>query len=114
MKKVLAMLFVMLLLQGCVSAPNAPFKPSEGLIYTHYKAPLTTNFNKTQNVTTKGVSSVTQVAYYIFGFTIGDASLKKAVNDGYLKDALYADYDWMRILGIFGKLKVRAYGLKRP
>ena len=78
MKKMLAILFVMLFLQACtLSAPTAPFKPSEGILYTDYKAPLTINFDKPQQIETEGVSSTTHVAFYIFKFAIGDASLKK-------------------------------------
>ena len=43
-------------------------------------------------------------------FAIGDASLNKAIKDGILKNAEYADYEWFSILGIYGKLKVNVYG----
>lgn len=114
MKKVFAILFVMLFLQGCVQAPGAPFRPSEGLLYTDYKAPLTTNFNKTKRIKSEGVSSTTHVAYYILSFAIGDASLKEAMKNGDLENIMYADYEWLNVLGIFGRLKVYAYGVEKP
>ena len=50
------------------------------------------------------------IVYYILSFAIGDASLNKAIKDGILKNAEYADYEWFSILGIYGKLKVNVYG----
>ena len=112
MKKAFAILLVMLLLQGCVSAPDAPFKPSEGLLYTSYKAPLTVNFDKTKQTDIEGLSSTTHVSVYCIGFALDDASLQKAMKDGEFEKAVYADYEWMNVLGIFGRLKVHAYGLE--
>ena len=114
MRKVFAILFVMLLLPGCVSAPKAPFAPSSGLFYTEIKAPLTTDFNKQKITKTYGQASSTHVAYYILSFAIGDDSINKAIKDGMLKNAAYADYEWFSILGIYGKLKVNAYGEHKP
>ena len=114
MKKVFATLFVMLLLQGCVSPPNAPFVPSRGAIYTEIKAPLSLDYDNQKVIKTYGQATTTHVAYYIFSFAIGDASLNKAIKDGMLKYADYADYEWFNILGIYGKLKVNAYGPEKP
>ena len=115
MKKVFAILFVMLFLQGCVSSPpTAPFRPSEGLLFSYYEAPLTINFDKTKRVETRGESSTAHITWYIFRFALGDASLEKAIEEGALKDALYADYSWLNILGIVGRLEVHAYGDKLP
>lgn len=114
MKKIFATLFVMLLLQGCISAPKAPFVPSTGFIYTEIKAPLTTEFDNQKVTKTYGEATTTHVAYYILSFAVGDASLQKAIKDGSLKNAAYADYEWFSILGIYGKLKVNAYGEERP
>lgn len=113
MKKMLAILFVMLFLQACtLSAPTAPFKPSEGILYTDYKAPLTINFDKPQQVRTEGMSATKHISFYIFRFSFGDASLKKAIEEGELENALYADYRWTSILSIFGRLEVNVYGNK--
>lgn len=113
MKKVFAILFVMLLISGCVSAPNAPFVPSTGFLFTEVKAPLTTEYNNQQVIKTYGEASTTHVAYYILSFAIGDASLQKAIKDGMLENASYADYEWFSILGVYGKLKVNAYGQEK-
>ena len=114
MKKAFAILFVMLFLQGCVSPPKAPFKPSSGVLYSEYKAPLTINFDKTKVSNIEGLSHTTHVALYYFSFAFDDASLRKAMHDGSLQKAAYADYEWMSILGIFGRLKVHVYGLEEP
>ena len=113
MKKTLAILFVMLFLQACtLSAPTVPFQPSQGILFTDYKAPLTINFDKTQQVSTDGISSTKHIAFYIFRFAFGDASLKKAIEEGELENALYADYRWLNILSIIGRLEVNVYGNK--
>lgn len=110
MKNLFAILFVIFLLQGCVSAPNAPFVPSTGAVVTAVKAPLTTEFNNQKVVKTYGEAYSTHIAYYIFNFAIGDASLNNAIKEGMLKNASYVDYEWISVLGIFGKLTVKAYG----
>ena len=110
MRKVFAIFFVIFLLQGCVSAPKAPFVPATGAIVTAIKAPLTTEFNNQETVKTYGEANSIHVAYYIFNFAIGDASLENAMKEGALKNAAYVDYDWISVLGIFGRLTVRAYG----
>ena len=113
MKKMLAILFVMLFLQACtLSAPTAPFQPSQGILLTNYSAPLTINFDKTKQVEIDGLSATKHVSFYIFRFAIGDASLKEAIEEGELKNALYADYTWLNILSIFGRLEVNVYGEK--
>lgn len=114
MKRIFAILFVMLLLQGCVTAPDAPFVPSTGFIITGIKAPLTTEFDKQKIVRTYGEASTTHIAYYILNFGFGDASLKKAIKDGRLENASYADYEWASVLGLFGRLKVNVYGPEQP
>ena len=115
MRKALAILFVMLFLQGCASsAPTAPFRPSEGLLFSYYEAPLTINFDKTRQVETKGECSTAHITWYIFRFALGDVSLEEAIKDGALKNASYADYSWLNILGIVGRLEVHAYGDKLP
>ena len=111
MKREFATLFVMLLLQGCVSAPDAPFVPSTGLLFTEIKAPLSLEYDHQKIIKTYGQATTTHVAYYILSFAIGDASLNKAIKDGELKNAAYVDYEWFSVLGIYGKLKVNAYGL---
>lgn len=111
MKKAIAMLFVILLLQGCVSAPRAPFVPSTGVLFTDIKAPLSLEFDQQKLIKTHGEASTTHVAYYILSFSVGDASLNKALKDGLLKKAAYVDYEWLSVLGVYGKLKLNAYGL---
>lgn len=100
----------MFLLQGCVSAPEAPFVPSTGMFYTEIQAPLMTNYNNQKFIKTYGQSTSTHVAYYFLSFAVGEAALNKAIKDGFLKNVAYADYEWFSILGMYGKLTVTAYG----
>lgn len=111
MRKVIASLFVMLFLQGCVSPPVAPFRPSTGVIYTDIKAPLSINKEQTKVSQIEGRASTTHVAIYYFSFAWDDADLRTALRNGLLEKAAYADYEWESVLGVFGRLTVHAYGV---
>lgn len=113
MKRLLTILFVIFLLPGCAN-PRAPFKPSTGLLYTDIKAPLTLDFENQKMIKTQGAAMSTYVAYYFLSFSIGDNSLQKAIKDGMLEHAEYADYEWLCVLGMFGRMTVNAYGPERP
>lgn len=114
MKQIFAILFVIIYIQGCVSAPKAPFVPPTGAIFTDVKAPLTTEFDNQKITKTYGEVSSTHIAYYIFNFAIGDTSIKNAMKEGWLNDASYVDYEWMSVLGIFGRLTINVYGNLKP
>lgn len=110
MKKVaLLSLLIMTSLCGC-TAIDAPFKPSTGIIFTSYKAPLTTNFENTKYLKNSGRASNTFIGYSIFTISFGDSGLKKVMNDGYLDSVEYADYEFTQVLGIFSRTTVTAYG----
>ena len=110
MKKLFAILLATILLQGCVSPPDAPFQPSTGIIFTSIKAPLTLDTDKSKFSSIEGMASTTHVAFYYFSFAVGDASLEQAMKDGLLKNVAYADYEWVSLFGIFGRLTVHTYG----
>lgn len=95
---------------GIILPINAPFVPPSGIVYTNYKAPLSTKFNNKEAAQAEGEANVTYGAFYIFSVGIGDASLKQAMSDGVIQNASYADYELLNFLGIVSKVKVNVYG----
>ena len=114
MKKIITILCVMFFLSGCMSRPKAPFQVPEGAFYTNTKAPLSIEFHDKKLMRDHGKAESTFVQIYFLGFSLGDNSLEKAVKDGVLEKASYVDYEWLRILSIFGRLTVHAYGVEQP
>ena len=121
MRKLFAILLVMLFLQGCASGakPNAPFMPSTGIIYTHIKAPLSLDVEKSEVSEKEGISSDFLVAYSAYGVGFGRAGLEETLQkvrreNKALETANYADYEWFSVLGVFNRLTVNAYGTEFP
>ncbi len=97
---------------GCIQY-RAPFKPAQGAIFTGIKAPLQTNFKQATVYATSGsVSSLYVHDILITGldFAWDDCSIQKAAANGGLAHVEYAEYEMMQVLGVFGKMTVRAYG----
>ena len=91
---------------GCiVGGPSAPFQPPIGLV-TSYKAPLSTEGNW-KNGSKVGTSSAMSVLGLV---AVGDCSLKAAMDEGNLKSAGYADYEYFNVLGIYQKVTLRVVG----
>ena len=117
MRKLFAILLVMLFLQGCALnvEPNAPFIPSTGIIYTHVKAPLSLDIEEAKFSEKQGRASDFLVAFDVYGVGFGNAGLEKALQNvrkgnKELEKAAYVDYEWFSVLGIFNRLTVNAYG----
>ncbi len=116
MKKIIILLSILFLL-GCAGGPwLTAVKPPEGVLFTHIKAPLTTNFHNTP-VGRKIGSASTHYIHDIF-FTNIDAAWDKAG----LKDALengsfsghkiyYADYEYVNVFfSLYKKFTIHLYG----
>jgi len=99
---------------GCagINFHKSPVQPPGGLIYTHYKAPLTTNLHSTSRGSKIGVSQASFLREPFFGtsYAWGDASIQAAAIDGELTQIDYADYEFLQVLGLFSKLTVRVHG----
>ena len=99
---------------GC--APHsAPVIPPFGMIYTHYKAPLTTDFDRTDIADKKMGQSTT----YFFkipnpwvdvDFAWDNASIERAAAQGQITKVAYADYEVLSIFGIFVRFTTTTYG----
>lgn len=104
-----------ILISGCGAAASwrVPASPPRGLLFTAYRAPLTTEFQKTPAEGRVGTASTLYVRDPIVsGFDVAweDASINTAAHEGEISHIYYADYDVLQILGIFGKFTTRVYG----
>jgi len=105
-------------LVGTCSAatPAAPFKPPEGLLFNHQKAPL--QLKNLQGVSVNqahGQASCTGfLQYYMLWLAWGDASVEAAAREGGLARVDYVDYEYFSILnGFFGRTTIHVYGPKK-
>jgi len=99
-----AMLGLVLLLSGCVSAP---FVPPMGWVFSQVSAPLDVDYNKTAVPAKQGTAD----AICILGlFAFGDASTQAAAQAGGISTIDHADYQYLNVLGIFHKTTVIVYG----
>ena len=96
---------------GC-AAIRAPVVPPQGIVFTHYRAPLTTDFDRTTPGPKEGRASTVFVFEPFLGtsYAWDDASVETAAANGGISTVRCADYEWLQVLGCFGQLTVIAYG----
>ena len=103
------------LLAGCTFY-RVPVRPPAGALYTHYRAPLTTQFSGTPATHSRHGRAGT---FYIMiptfigpplTFAWEDASVEKAAQDGNITRLHYADHEFTSVFGIFGHYETIAYG----
>ena len=98
---------------GCVMF-NAPVVPPTGVIYTKWKAPLTTDFKNTKRDGKVGRAETHHIMLWpissMLSLTWDDASIEKAAANGGISQVAYADYEWTQVLGIYANLAVIAHG----
>ncbi len=102
-----------LLCTGCAAPWRAPVKPPSGLLYTHYKAPLTGDVNKVQVGGKTGIATARHLAYpfsQVLSIAWADASIKEAARNGGLTKVDYADYEGLWVLGVYAELTVTVHG----
>jgi len=96
---------------GC--APwQAPVAPPYGVLYTRYRAPITTGFDETATGGKTGRSSTWYVRGLVAGlsFAWSDASIRRAAAAGGLSRINYADYEVLEVLTVFGRFTVTVHG----
>jgi len=93
---------------------KAPVIPPGGLIYTHYKAPLTGDVNGVQVGANKTGKATTRYIAYPFSRILSvawaDASIKEAARNGGLTKVEYADYEGLWVFGVYAEFTVTAHG----
>ena len=97
---------------GCAGLPRTPVRPPPGLLVTSVSAPLTVDFKETDAGVREGQSSCLFLREPFFGLSIafGEAGIKNAAQNGYLKHVSYADCEILQVLGIVGIYTVTAHG----
>lgn len=97
---------------GCVHY-TAPVKPPRA-IFTHIKAPLTTDFDATDVGTKTGKASTAYVRIPLYWFDLDfawrQADLAAAARNGGITTVTYADYEYVSILGVFCEFTTIAHG----
>ena len=93
---------------GVTAFPRAAVIPPRGLIYTHYRAPLTTDMKKTDFGSKKGVDYTRYLLVPLFGF--GDVSIEKIAKDNNITTIKHVDYELTSVLMIFAEMKIIVYG----
>lgn len=92
---------------------KAPVVPPGGIIYTHYKAPLTGDVSKVQVGDKTGTATTRYVVIpYSRLLSAGwaDASIEEAAKQGGLTTVEFADYEGLSVLGVYGELTVTVHG----
>jgi len=88
--------------------------PPVGLIFTHYKAPLTTEFERTKVCSKSGTADTSMLdirnPWVPLDFAWQDAAIATAAANGRITKVEYADYEVFSILGIYVRFKVTVYG----
>jgi hypothetical protein len=96
----------------------APILPPPGLLYSDYKAPLSTRFRDIPVGTSVTKQSSDTVKSFIIpfilggfiGFTWDEAMIQEIADEGGIEEIAYADYDFMTILSIYSELTINVYG----
>lgn len=86
-----------------------------GWIYTSYKAPLTTDFDRTDVADKKVGRSSTQYIrvpnpWFDIDVAWDRADIERAARDGKITKVAYADYEITSVLGIYVKFTTIVYG----
>ncbi len=106
----LALAAVAVLSSSCAAPWRVPVDPPRGMLFTHYRAPLTANFGEVPVSDKVGTASTFYVDLWGYDFAWDDVSIEAAAREGGLSRVHYADYEVLQILGIFAQFTVRAYG----
>ena len=85
---------------------TAPFSPPQAMLFSNFKAPLSTEFDKTEIGTKVGKAST----YSFLGLiSVGDTGIQEAARNGHITKVNHADYEHFNFL-VFQKTSVFVYG----
>lgn len=107
-------LIASLALCACGSLPvRVPVQPARGFLWSHFRAPMQTDFDETELGAKHGEATVWYLHDALWtGSSIawGDGSLAEAALDGDIRDVRHADYEFLAIAGVVVRFRVHAYG----
>ena len=113
MRRIFAILLCGLALQaaGCVGF-RAPVIPPSGFIFSHWKAPLSTNFDGTPSGGKVGADFSYYLREPIFktSYAWRHADIANAMKKAGITTLYYADYEVVQVLGMFCQFKVIVHG----
>jgi len=87
-------------------------QPPPGVLYSHFRAPLSTDYKDTVAAGKTGEASTLYFWEPILGTSWAwrDASIQTAASKAGITKVAYADYEAFAVLGIFGKFRVIVHG----
>ncbi len=91
----------------------APVVPPRGHLFFHYKAPLVLPGDAElggQGKTKNNKVIYVKIPRVNVDFALGHADIEHAARKAGIKTLVYADYEYLNILGLFKSLTVHAYG----
>ncbi len=109
----IAVLAAVLLACGGCFRWSTPVRPPIGLLYTHYKAPLTPDASNFLVDGPEGKSYTMAVREPYFtgqGVAWAQAAIDEAARRGGLKHVAYADFEMLEVLSVYSKFTVHVYG----
>ena len=92
---------------GCAGFARAPVMPPPAAVFTHFKAPLDVDFDKTTMGTKVGRAKTTAILGLV---STGDASTQAAAMNGGIQVIHHADYEMFNLLGIVSSFTTIVYG----
>ena len=111
MRKTIIVVFALActcLLAGC--AYRTPIRPPQGALFTHIRAPLSTEMSGDMTWERKGDAKTLYLGWGVWSFGWGDCSIEAAAKHGHISRISYADYEFTSFLWVFRKLTVHVYG----
>jgi hypothetical protein len=104
---------------GCAFTPyQAAVIPPRGVLFNHYQAPLTTNFNGNPVGPNVRVVSSSYNSYFrdffittgLFELAWDRSAIAGIARNAGMSEIYYADYEVLNVLGIYGRFTVHVYG----
>jgi hypothetical protein len=110
--RIAALVGLLLLCGGCFRWAT-PVRPPIGLLYTHYRAPLTADATDFVVGGPEGKSYTMAIREPFFtgqGVAWAQAAVEDAAREGGLKKVHYADYEMLEVLSVYSRFTVSVYG----
>ncbi|MBN1902318.1 hypothetical protein JW926_13415 [Candidatus Sumerlaeota bacterium] len=114
--KLIVLGFILLLItSGCVTY-ETPVRPPMGFLFTKFKAPLMTDFHKTDTGANVMKTSMKKTYYFheflLTGINVawGEADIPEIAAKGGIQTVTYADYEFLNVLGVYAEFQVNVHG----
>lgn len=100
---------------GCVPYHRFPVEPPPGILFTQYRAPLTTNVQHTPSgsdlvVAEEKTRYLLDIILTTLNFAWDDAAIGEIAKRHGIGEVAYADYEFFNVFGVYSEFTVRVYG----